>query len=235
MTVVIVTGTSTGVGKTVTTAALAATATAGGLSVAVCKPAQTGVGVGEPGDLAHVQRLSGIEKTLELVRYADPLAPASAAARAGRPLLTLPDTVAAVASVAADLTLVEGAGGALVRLGEFTVVELAAALDAAVVVVAAAGLGTLNHSALTVGALTAAGVRCAGLVIGSWPATPDLVVTCNRVDLPDYTGVEVVGVMPEGVGDWDRASFSAAAPQWFRPEWVNQVVAGERPRQTRVR
>lgn len=235
MTVVIVTGTSTGVGKTVTTAAVAAAAMATGRSAAVAKPAQTGVRAGEPGDLADIQRLTGIERTVELARYAEPLAPATAARRAGRPLLTLRETVAAVSSVDADLILVEGAGGVLVRLGEFTVIELAAALDAAVVVVAAAGLGTLNHSALTVGALTAAGVPCAGLVIGSWPAAPDLAAECNRVELSAYTGLEVAGAIPAGVADWDRASFTAAATGWFRPEWINRVVAGQHAGPTRVR
>ncbi|MGN2640296.1 dethiobiotin synthase [Nocardia takedensis] len=219
MSVLLVTGTSTGVGKTVVTAALAAAALAEGLSVTVCKPAQTGVAAGEPGDLAEVQRLAGPLPTLELARYPDPLAPDTAARRCGQPLLTLRETVAAIESVAdADLTLVEGAGGALVRLGEFTLPDLARALDAPVVVVTAAGLGTLNHTELTTRALRAEGVRCAGLVIGSWPTAPDLAASCNRVDLPRVSAAEIVGVVPEGAGEWRRDRFRAAAPGWFESE-----------------
>ncbi|MBF6174225.1 dethiobiotin synthase [Nocardia blacklockiae] len=220
MGVLIVTGTSTEVGKTVVTAALAAAALAAGRSVAVCKPAQTGMGPGEPGDLAEVARLAGVTRTLELARYPDPLAPDTAARRAGQPLLTLGETVAAVDSLSdADLTLVEGAGGVLVRLGEFTIVELAQKLGAPVLVVAAAGLGTLNHSELTTRALAAAGVPCAGLVIGSWPAAPDLAAECNRTDLPEVTGVDIVGAIPEGAGRWQPQRFAGTAPSWFAPQW----------------
>ncbi|MFI6048299.1 dethiobiotin synthase [Nocardia sp. NPDC051321] len=220
MSVVLITGTSTEVGKTVVTAAVAAIALAEGRSVAVCKPGQTGIAPGEPGDLAEVERLTGVARTLELARYPDPLAPDTAARRAGLPELTLAETVAGIDTLSdADLTLVEGAGGLLVRLGDFTLLDLAQKLDAPVLLVTAAGLGTLNHTELTTRTLQSAGVRCAGLVIGSWPATPDLAAECNRVDLPRVTGVDLVGAIPEGTGSWDRDRFTAAAPDWFTPAW----------------
>ncbi|WP_194835252.1 dethiobiotin synthase [Nocardia sp. XZ_19_369] len=220
MSVLLVTGTSTEVGKTVVTAAVAAAALAAGRSVAVCKPGQTGIAPGEPGDLAEIERLSGVTRTSEFARYPDPLAPDTAARRAGLPELTLAETVAGIAALDdADLTLVEGAGGLLVRLGDFTLLNLAQKLDAPVLLVAAAGLGTLNHTELTTRALHSAGVRCAGVVIGSWPAEPDLAATCNRVDLPRVTGVDLVGAVPEGAGSWDRERFTAAAPGWFSPDW----------------
>ncbi|MEV0360571.1 dethiobiotin synthase [Nocardia sp. NPDC050697] len=211
----LVTGTSTEVGKTITTAALAAAARAAGRTVAVCKPAQTGIAPGQPGDLADITRLSGVTRTVELARYPDPLAPDTAARRCGAPLLTLGETAAAIEELDADLILVEGAGGLLVRLGDFTLLDLALRLAAPVLVVAAAGLGTLNHSELTVRALDSAGIPCAGLVIGSWPHTPDLAAECNRDDLPRVTGVPVVGAIPAGAGAWDRARFTAAAADWF--------------------
>ncbi|WP_446221690.1 dethiobiotin synthase [Nocardia sp. IBHARD005] len=216
MTVLLISGTSTDVGKTVVTAALAAAAAAAGRAVAVCKPAQTGIAPGEPGDLAEITRLSGVTRTLELARYPEPLAPDTAARRAAMPLLTLSETVAAVDSLAdADLVLVEGAGGLLVRMGEFTLLDLAGKLGAPVLVVAAAGLGTLNHSELTTRTLAAAGVPCAGLVIGSWPSEPDLAARCNLDDLPRVTETPVVGTIPAGAGQWDRHRFTAAAPNWF--------------------
>ncbi|MBF6364059.1 ATP-dependent dethiobiotin synthetase BioD [Nocardia farcinica] len=219
MNTLLVTGTSTDVGKTVVTAALTALARAEGLAVAVCKPAQTGVAPGEPGDLAEVRRLAGPVPTLELARYPEPLAPDTAARRCGAPLLTLDETATAVRGLDAELTVVEGAGGLLVRVGEFTLLDLARELDAPVLVVAAAGLGTLNHTELTIRALDAAGVRCAGVVIGTWPAEPDLASLCNREDLPRLTGVPIVGAVPAGVGAWDHDRFTAAVPGWFAPGW----------------
>ncbi|WP_225729419.1 MULTISPECIES: dethiobiotin synthase [unclassified Nocardia] len=221
MSLLFVTGTSTEVGKTVVTAAVAAAARAAGRSVAVCKPAQTGVAPGEPGDLAEIERLTGIGGGLELARYPEPLAPDTAARRAGMRELTLAETASAIAEFDTfDLTLVEGAGGLLVRLGDFTLLDLARKLDAPVLLVVASGLGTLNHSELTTRALESAGVRCAGLVIGSWPAAPDLASECNRDDLPRVTGVPIVGSIPEGVGAWDRERFIAAAPGWIAPGWL---------------
>src|SRR5262249_36767808 len=122
----------------------------------------------------------------------------------------------------ADLTLVEGAGGLLVRLGDFTLLDLAQKVGAPVLVVAAAGLGTLNHSELTTRTLAAAGVPCAGLVIGSWPAAPDLACECNRDDLPAVTGVDVVGSIPEGVGGWTPERFAGHAADWFQPHWASR-------------
>ncbi|EME21764.1 dethiobiotin synthase [Rhodococcus triatomae] len=219
MSILCVTGTSTDVGKTVVTAALAASALAAGLSVAVCKPAQTGVGADDPGDLDEVRRLSGVETVLELARYPEPLAPDTAARRAGLPLLALRSVVDAVRQLDAhhDLTLVEGAGGLLVRIGArgFTLTDVAAGLDAPLVLVAAAGLGTLNHSALTVAAARQAGVACAGTIIGAWPQDPDLAMRCNLADLPDVTGVPLLGSVPDGAGRLDRDAFVAAAAGWF--------------------
>ncbi|MBO0853397.1 MAG: AAA family ATPase, partial [Nocardia sp.] len=114
--------------------------------------------------------------------------------------------------------------GLLVRVGEFTVLDLARKLAAPVLVVAAAGLGTLNHSELTTRTLAAAGVECAGLVIGSWPAAPDLAAECNRVDLPEVTGVDLVGSIPAGAGGWDPDRFAATAPDWFDPAWSRRYL-----------
>jgi dethiobiotin synthetase len=206
MSVLLVTGTGTGVGKTVVTAALAALALADGRRVAVLKPAQTGVGPGEAGDLDDVRRLTGSPSgltTRELARYPDPLAPATAAARVGLPPVTVAGGAAAVAELTADhdLVLVEGAGGLLVRFAEnATLAELAAMLDAPVLVVAAAGLGTLNHTALTTEALATRGLTCAGVVIGSWPADPDLAARCNLADLPAVAGAPLLGRLPAGAG-----------------------------------
>ena len=196
--------------------------------VAVCKPVQTGVGPDEPGDLAEVQRLAGDVTAVELFRYPEPLAPDTAARRAGMPLADPAVIVRAVDDLAAshDLTLVEGAGGVLVRLGESaTILDIAAAtlvpdtVDGVVVVVAP-GLGALNHAELTVNAVRARGLRPAGLVIGWWPDDPDLAMRCNRTDLPRVTGVPVVGVLPAGAAHLEPDEFRRHAASWFDDEWL---------------
>lgn len=218
----IVSGTGTEIGKTVTTAAVAATAVARGRSVAVLKPAQTGVAPGEPGDAAEVVRLAGGAVTAaELARYPEPLAPYTAALRAGREYVR-PSMVAEAAEKLAashDLVLVEGAGGLLVRLDEAggTLADAAALLGAPVLVVVAAGLGTLNSTALTAEALRARGLRCAGAVIGSMPAEPGLAERCNLGELPREAGAPLVGVVPAGAGALPPAAFRTAAPGWLAP------------------
>jgi dethiobiotin synthetase len=213
---VIVSGTDTGVGKTVVTAALAALHP----GAAVVKPAQTGVAPGEPGDLEEVRRLSGATDLHELARYPDPLAPASAARRAGLSPLGSREIAQYVRGLDNELVLVEGAGGLLVRFDDAggTIADVAALLDAPVVVVARAGLGTLNHTALTCEALRARGLRCAGIVIGSWPSDPDLASRCNLDDLAAYAGVPVIGRMPEGAGRLTPAEFSAVARESMEVE-----------------
>ena len=213
--VLVVSGTGTGVGKTVVTAAIAALAIARGDRVAVVKPAQTGTAAGEIPDTEAVRRLTGLADTHELVTFPDPLSPEAAARVAG---LAPPDLRAAMDYVAKlaesrDLVLVEGAGGLLVRYDPDggTIADLAAALDAPVAVVAAAGLGTLNHTALTLEALAARKLAPAGVVIGSWPRQPGIAELANLTDLQAVAGGPLAGVMPEGASGLDRTGFLAAA------------------------
>ena len=211
---VVVTGTDTGVGKTIVTAAIAAAAAAAGLRVAVLKPAQTGTAAGEESDVDTVARLAAPVHVRTLAEYPDPLAPLAAARVAGMAPLRLGDVVAAVQGTGADLVLVEGAGGLLVPVGEggWSAAELAAELQATAVLVARAGLGTLNHTALTLEALQRRGIPTR-VVIGAWPAQPELVHLTN---LHDLTG-ELAGAVPEGVGSWPAEKFREQAPQWLAP------------------
>ncbi|CAM3691363.1 dethiobiotin synthase [Tsukamurella strandjordii] len=225
-----VTGTGTGVGKTVASAALAAALLPAG-PVTVIKPAQTGFADGaerdadgQLSDAAEVARLVPGAVTVEHRRYPDPLAPLTAARRAGLPPLTL-DEAAGLARGREGAVLVEGAGGVLVRLGidgagtPFTLIDLAAMLDAPVVVVADPALGTLNHTELTVRALQSGGVHCAGIVLSRWPEAPGLAERCNLDDLPALTGVPIVGRIPEGATALPPERFGAAAPAWFDASW----------------
>ena len=219
--VVVVTGTSTGVGKTVATAALTARALAAGESVVVVKPVQTGVADGDS-DAEEVHRLTGCA-VQEYTALDEPLAPDTAARRAGvgiPPVAEYADRVRVLTEFH-DTVVVEGAGGLLVRLDTDggTLLDLAAELARSVptevVVVAAAGLGTLNHTELTVGALRARGLEPAGIVVGSWPVAPGLAERCNAEDLPRVTGVPVAATIPEGAGALDRDAFLARSGAWF--------------------
>jgi len=89
LTVLVVTGTGTGVGKTIATAALTSAARHAGVDVAVCKPVQTGTDAGDD-DLAEVTRLTGLTKVVGLARYPQPLAPLAAAEQAGVRATLLP-------------------------------------------------------------------------------------------------------------------------------------------------
>jgi dethiobiotin synthetase len=219
--ILVVTGTGTEVGKTIVTAALAAVATARGERVAVLKPAQTGVTDGEPGDVATVLRLVPGTTGRELARYPEPLAPATAARRAGMKPVPPQDAADAATALAAehDLVLVEGAGGLLVRMtDDGTLADVAALLAAPVLVVTAAGLGTLNATELTVEALRRRGLVCRGVVVGAWPAEPDLAARCNLVDLPATSGVPLLGALPAGSGALEPVRFAAVARHSLAPE-----------------
>jgi dethiobiotin synthetase len=192
----IVSGTGTGIGKTITTAAVAALARARGQRVAVVKPVQTGEPPGAAGDLAVVAALTGLADRHELARYH---------------IATLAED--------RDLVLVEGAGGLLVRYDPAgtTLADLAAMLDAPVLVVTAAGLGTLNHTALTLEALATRKLACAGVVVGRWPADPGLAERCNLDDLVTVAGGPLAGLLPEGLGALAPDRFLAAARRGLSP------------------
>lgn len=246
MRVLMVTGTGTDIGKTIVTAALAACATRAGQRVAVVKPIQTGVRPGEPGDLAEVRRLTGIVDLHEFARFDEPLAPATAAERAGRPapsVAELADRIAALSD--RDLVLVEGAGGAAVRFnaaGE-TIIDLATTLADSVrleiVLVASSGLGTLNTAALTAQAFAARSLPLSHVVIGAWPRQPDLAERCNVADLPRYAGAPLSGVIPVGAGALGSQDFAEGAVSWLTsglggtldaPHFVSKHAAALPPR-----
>ena len=226
MTVLVVTGTGTGVGKTITTAALTAAARHAGVDVAVCKPVQTGTDTGDD-DLAEVTRLTGLAKVVGLARYPQPLAPLAAAEQAGKPLPTRRNMLKLIRAVdrPGQLTLVEGAGGLLVEIAEagMTLRDLAADLGAAALVVATAELGTLNHTALTVESLAAHRISCAGLVIGNWPLQPGVVETSNRSALVRLAPLRAA--LPAGAGSMKSGEFMAMSADAFDRAWVTSLVS----------
>ncbi|MGB3481243.1 MAG: dethiobiotin synthase [Mycobacterium sp.] len=229
MAVVMITGTGTAVGKTVATAALACHARLAGVPVAVCKPVQTGTapaeGAGDD-DLLEIGRLSGVADLVGHSRYPEPLAPVAAAAQAGLPLPTEDDLLEMIRSVDApgQLTLVEGAGGLLVQVGAdgVTLRDLARRLAAPTVVVAAALLGTLNYTALTLEALANHGLDCAGLIIGSWPAQPGAAEISNWSALEELAPVRAA--LPAGAGSLSAQDFATLCAPAFDAAWIDSLV-----------
>jgi dethiobiotin synthetase len=217
--ITVVTGTGTGVGKTITTAALAVLAADLG-SVVVVKPVQTGMGLehGDTADVDVVHALTGCD-VRQLTSLDDPLAPDTAARLRGLRIPTVTDHAHQIRALAEryDRVIVEGAGGLLVRLDTIggTLLDLATDLGADVIVVASAGLGTLNHTELTVAALRARGIEPRGLVIGSWPRDPGPAETCNRDDLPRVSGVPLLAAVPAGAAAVGSSQFRRLAPTWF--------------------
>jgi dethiobiotin synthetase len=227
--ILFVTGTGTGVGKTIVTAAVATLASAAGQRVAVVKLAQTGVHDGPDSDIPDLEtitRLSGVADVYELARFPDPLSPEAAARVSGLPEVDFARARTLIEELrgAVDLVLIEGAGGLLVRYdsGGATLADLAMALseqglDAPALIVTAAGLGTLNHTALTLEAAAARKVTAAGVVIGSWPRDPGLAERENLIDLEILIGGPLAGVLPEASSALSAREFRAVARAGLAP------------------
>lgn len=195
----LVTGTDTGVGKTMIAAALITALRARGLRALGFKPAETGVGGDQRSDSEVLALASGEHNPLArpLLQLAEPLAPAVAAERMG---VTLnPDDIEArIRRLRHDgyALIVEGAGGAMVPLTwGYTVLDLAQACDLDAVIVARAGLGTLNHVAMTVMMLRSRQIPIRGIVLNGRSATPDLAESTNPAALERMLyGVRIVEV-----------------------------------------
>ncbi|MDP9396534.1 MAG: dethiobiotin synthase, partial [Actinomycetota bacterium] len=157
----------------------------------------------------------------EYARFSAALSPAAAARLAGRAPLDVADAARRVDELAQRrrLVVVEGAGGLLVRYDDdgATIADLARRLSAGVLVVVASGLGTLNATALTLEALAARGLPLAGVVIGSWPAAPDLAARANLRDLETLAARPLAGALPEGVGELSPPEFLTAAHAGLAP------------------
>ncbi len=196
----LVTGTDTGVGKTVVAAALVMALRQIGAKAIGFKPAETGVSAAEISDSEVLAVASGNASPLvtPLLRLAEPLAPAVAADRAGVAF----DPAIAVERVRAlrasgHTVVVEGVGGLLVPLAwGYTMADLAAEVGLTAVVVARAGLGTLNHVALTLEALARREVPILAVVLNGRGDPPDLAESTNPQALERLAPDVAVVVLP---------------------------------------
>lgn len=198
---VFVTGTGTEVGKTVVAAAIARTLAASGKRVAVFKPAESGLD--EPGEPDHalLRRAADSNQTDEQIapyRYGPPVSPHLGAEPAGEQID--PKRLVAAANEAAakaDVLVCEGVGGLLVPLApDYLVRDLASDLALPLVIAAPPGLGTINHTLLTLEAARSAGLEVAAVVLTPWPAQPSEIERSNHQTIHQLGGVQVM-TLPE--------------------------------------
>jgi dethiobiotin synthetase len=192
-----VTGTGTEVGKTVVAATLAHTLAEEGKRVAVFKPAVTGLEEEGETDHALLRRASGSPQSDQGIapyRYQPPASPHLAAALAGEEIDPGRLREAAHAAAAdADAIVCEGVGGFLVPLSPaYLVRDLAAELGYPLVIVASPGLGTINHTLLTVESARAAGLEVGAVVLNPWPDNPSEIERDNRKTIASLADVEVL-------------------------------------------
>jgi dethiobiotin synthetase len=193
---VFVTGTGTEVGKTVVAAVLAHTLAAEGKRVAVFKPAVTGLE--EEGETDHelLRRASGSGQSDEEIapyRFEPPASPHLAAALAGEEIN--PERLkeaAREAAASAEAIVCEGVGGLLVPLSPaYLVRDLGVDLGFPLVVVAGPGLGTINHTLLTLESARAADLEIAAVVLNPWPENPSEIEQDNRKTIATLGEVHV--------------------------------------------
>jgi dethiobiotin synthetase len=193
-----VTGTDTGVGKTILCAALLASLRARGVAVRARKPVVTGLAEPEPGQPAdHALLASLTGETPEEVAPAR-FGPATSPHLAAELAATAIDVPALIADARrAAPAIVEGVGGLLVPIADgWDVRALARELGLGVLVAARPGLGTINHTLLTLEAAAAASLDVRAVVLTPWPREPSAIERSNRVTIERLGGVEVAGLPP---------------------------------------
>jgi dethiobiotin synthetase len=218
-----VTGTGTGVGKTVLSAALIAAMVAAGERVRAYKPVVTGLGQARegswPADHELLAAMSG-QRADEVAsrRYRPAVSPQLAAELSGE-TIDPRDLVAAARCAGAGALVVEGVGGLLVPFAnDFSVRDLAAQLRLPVVVAARPGLGTINHTLLTLEAARAAALDVRAVVLTPWPQRPSALQRSNRAAIARAAGV-VVEVLAR-VQAPERELLAAAGEQLPWRMWV---------------
>lgn len=199
-----VTGTDTEVGKTILSAALVAAMRAAGMEVVAHKPAVSGLDEpvdGWPADHEMLGSLCGMApEQVAPLRYGPAVSPHLAAGLAGAPVQDSAVIVAAREAAATAVgrnaaLVVEGVGGVLVPLTDtLSVRDLALALGLPLLIAARPGLGTINHTLLSIEAARVAGLEVRAVVITPWPDHPSVMERSNRETIERLGEVEVAGL-----------------------------------------
>jgi dethiobiotin synthetase len=214
-----VTGTDTGAGKTVLAAALIAAMAAAGEPVRAHKPAVTGLDEPTgpwPPDHELLAGAAGVSpQEVAPLRYGPAVSP-ELAARLGGEQIEPERLVGAARAAGQEGTLiVEGAGGLYSPLAEdFTVCDLAAALGLPLLIAARPGLGTINHSLLTLRAARAAGLEVRAIVLTPWPDEPSELERSNRESIERMGEVEVAGLAAVDRPDTGELAGAGAVLPW---------------------
>ena len=201
-----ITGTDTGVGKTVVAGAVIKVLNYLGLTTGAMKPVETGCrregGVLVPDDGLFLRDMAGIDEPVKFITpfcFENPLAPMVAAEReaAEVDVQEIQDVFLRMREKY-DAMVVEGVGGLMVPLSQdYYVTELAAALGLPLLIVAGPGLGTINHTMLTLSHARSAGLRIAGIIINYCrPPENSLAEKTNPGILARIAGVPVIGIFP---------------------------------------
>ena len=212
---VFVTGTDTEVGKTVVAAALVAALAAAGARVGAYKPVVTGLDEpagDKPPDHELLAACAGMEpEAVGPVRFGPPVSPHLAAELAGTTVD--PGDLVAAAHAAAegrDALVAEGVGGLLVPLAHgYLVRDLAHDLGLPLVVASRPGLGTINHTLLTLEAARTAGLHVSAVVLTPWPDQPSAMERSNIETIAALGAVDTY-TLPR-VADFTPAALAAAA------------------------
>jgi dethiobiotin synthetase len=209
-----VTGTGTGVGKSVVAAAICAACSE---PVAALKPVVTGLDE-PPGEWPHdhvlLARATGQPpEEVAPYRFGPPVSPHYAAELAGA---TIEPARILAAARAHELLVCEGVGGLMVPITTgYLVRDLAVDLGLPVVVAARTGLGTINHTLLTIEAARAAGLGVAGVVMTPWPTEPAPIERSNRETVERLGGVAVHGLPPTDPDSLASAGASLPLRNWL--------------------
>jgi dethiobiotin synthetase len=217
-----VTGTDTGVGKSVVSAALLASMCAAGVRASAYKPVLTGTGEPSQGDWPADDELLALAcgsdaSSVAPLRFEPAVSPHLAAELAGRPLD--PDELVAgarrLAPGAQDVLVAEGVGGLLVPLaGDYLLRDLAGALGLPLLIAARPGLGTINHTLLTLQAARAADLDVRAVVLTPWPQNPGTMQRSNRATIASLGEVEVCVLEPIAVAEPAALAEAGAALPW---------------------
>ena len=219
---IFITGTGTEIGKTVIAGGLAAALKHAGTNVGVMKPIASG-DTADAQFLKHAAHVNDELAAINPIYLRHPLAPSVAARIENREIdLSCIETAFAALQQKYDFVVVEGVGGIAVPLrDDFLVVHLIHQLRLPVLIVAAAGLGTLNHTLLTVAFAQRFGLQIAGIVLNRHtPEAAGLAEATNPVEIEKLTDIPVIGVVP-----YEKRLDTAQPDPAFLADFMNQHIA----------